>query len=307
MSAAPISFDDLDDTSVVSTGKTARELKGDHAKLDVAAGVSLGSGRSVERNINQVAQFNCDKCAGSGRFYSYSGRYVGPCVKCRGKGKLKTDPAIAAARRKAREDAKNAARAAWLEAHPEVVAWINKQAGRFDFATSMSNAIAQYGALTDGQLAAVNRCIERDKTYEAEQAAKRAARVEAAPVVAGEGFARMIAAFAAAKASGLKYPKFHVGPYVFKPASANSKNAGSIYITNGGTYLGKITDGKFIKIRDCSAEDEAEIIRICQDPFAAAVLHGKQTGKCACCGRELENEESVQLGIGPICRRKWGL
>ena len=32
-----------------------------------------------------------------------------------------------------------------------------------------------------------------------------------------------------------------------------------------------------------------------------------KTGNCSCCGRHLENKESVELGIGPICRSKWGL
>ena len=31
---------------------------------------------------------------------------------------------------------------------------------------------------------------------------------------------------------------------------------------------------------------------------------GKRTGTCVCCGRELTNEESRNLGIGPVCREK---
>ena len=31
---------------------------------------------------------------------------------------------------------------------------------------------------------------------------------------------------------------------------------------------------------------------------------GKRTGTCVCCGRELTNEESILLGIGPVCREK---
>jgi len=41
------------------------------------------------------------------------------------------------------------------------------------------------------------------------------------------------------------------------------------------------------------------------DPLAAAIAYGRETGSC--CGRELTNKVSIDLGIGPICREKWGL
>ena len=43
------------------------------------------------------------------------------------------------------------------------------------------------------------------------------------------------------------------------------------------------------------------------DPYAAAKLYGQNTGSCSCCGRELTNALSIELGIGPICREKFGL
>lgn len=126
--------------------------------------------------------------------------------------------------------------------------------------------------------------------------------------VAGAGFTRIIAAFGAASAAGLKHPKFTVAAYVFKPAKAHSTNAGCIYVTRAGTYLGRITaEGGYFATREATAEDRAEVARIGADPLAAATMHGKATGSCSCCGRALENAESVALGIGPICRAKWGL
>lgn len=32
-----------------------------------------------------------------------------------------------------------------------------------------------------------------------------------------------------------------------------------------------------------------------------AAAYGHQTGRCMICGRELTNEESIKIGIGPIC------
>jgi hypothetical protein len=54
-------------------------------------------------------------------------------------------------------------------------------------------------------------------------------------------------------------------------------------------------------------EQEAQLLAIAADPLAAAVAHGKATGVCSCCSRELTNKVSIELGIGPICRAKWGL
>lgn len=73
----PDEWDDLDGTSLVPTGKTAQELDhGPHAKTSVAAGVSLGTGHSTQKNVNQVAQFKCNACGGSGRQARRAGWYV---------------------------------------------------------------------------------------------------------------------------------------------------------------------------------------------------------------------------------------
>jgi len=295
------SFDDLDDTSIVPSNRTGRQLNAPHALTDPAAQLGLG----VARSRASVARFKCDKCRGTGRWSpSLMSSFSGPCHKCKGSGLLKTDPA-AAARRRASEAARKAEQvAAWNETHAAELKWLNERAPRFDFAASMLDAVRRYGSLTQGQLDAVRRCMQRDT----ERAAERAARPADAQV-AGEGFARMLAAFAAAKVSGLKHPKFRVAELAFSLAAATSQNAGCLYVKDtGGTYLGKVTAaGGFFKSRDCDAA-KAEMVRsVCADPLAAAVMHGKQTGSCSCCGRELENAESVALGIGPICREKWGL
>lgn len=301
-------WSELDDESLVPSGKTAREL--DRAHTDTAAGLGLGVRRSAQKVINQVAMFKCDACGGSGRFirgFNYVRDY-GPCNKCKGTGKLRTDPET---RAKAR--AANAARKVKLKiealeafkaAHPAEWAWIDAKKDRLSFAQAMAGALDRYGELTVNQLAAIQRCIEGDKT----RAEQHAAKVATAPNVAGAGFSRMVAAFDAAKASGLKNPKFRVQHYAFKPAKPGSTNAGCIYVTRDDTYLGKITsNGQYLASRDADAQTQAQVADICKDPFAAAVLHGQQTGRCSCCGAELTNKESIELGIGPICRRKWGL
>lgn len=306
------SWDDLDDTSLVPTGKTARELgkEPDFASIElrIAAHLSMGKGKSTQENRNQVAQFKCDACGGSGRWYprfSYS-HPGGPCRKCKGTGKLKTDPEKRAKQKKARVDKKKAILGEYIAAHTAEYTWAITNMAHFGFALSMYEAVKQHSSWTEGQLIAIRKCmardVEREKAREAVQAA--------APVITGEGFDRMLATFANAKASGLKWPKLRIGEFTFALAGERSKYAGKALFVKHAEYdyQGRIDlEGRWFPSRECGPQQDQAIRTICSDPLAAAVLHGKQTGHCACCGLELTNEESVRLGIGPICREKWGL
>lgn len=59
----------------------------------------------------------------------------------------------------------------------------------------------------------------------------------------------------------------------------------------GGTYKGDIAD---------------KLAAIIADPAEAARLYGELTGRCCMCARILEDEESVERGVGPICAAKSG-
>lgn len=286
----PITFDDLHDLD--APAKPAGSAP--DAKTDLASQLSLGAGRSQAT----VARFPCGNCHGTGR---WRGKYV--CRVCKGVGKLKTDP-NSKAQRKARDAVKVADRMIeWAKDHEPEMQWMKATADRFDFARAMLDAWTRYAELTAGQLAAVRKCMARDAAH-AQQLAERKPDVD----LGGAGFARMVAAFAAAKSAGLKWPKFHVAEYVFSIASETSKNAGHVYVKRGSAYLGKITgEGAYFATGDATEADRTQLADIGRDPLAAAVVHGKQTGRCSCCGRALENEESVQRGIGPICAQKWGL
>lgn len=255
----------------------------------------------------------CDACRGTGQFRSYTGRIVGECFKCKGAGvrrykqsaeqREKARVATAAKRDAAAKAASDSA-VEWLDANPVEAEWLRDSFAKFDFARSMLEALYKYGHFTPKQEAAVRsaaaKSAERKAQWTAEKAARDANRADI-------DVARIATAFEAVKASGLKWPKLRLADFVFSPAGENSRNPGAIYVkSHGDVYFGKVQDGKFARSRDCDAETEAAIIAAAADPFAAAVATGKQTGICACCGRELTNEESVALGIGPICRDKWG-
>lgn len=59
----------------------------------------------------------------------------------------------------------------------------------------------------------------------------------------------------------------------------------------GALYSGRLVD---------------ELTTILADPQAAMAAYGHLVGRCGACNRTLEDEQSVALGIGPVCRGKLG-
>jgi hypothetical protein len=85
-------------------------------------------------------------------------------------------------------------------------------------------------------------------------------------------------------------------------------NKGCVYVKEGGAYMGKITqDGEFRPAYGIDPSGVIDALAEAQkDPTAAAIAYGRETGSCSCCGRELTNEVSIALGIGPICLERLG-
>lgn len=264
----------------------------------------------------------CKKCHGSGVFRGWSGRTFGPCFACKGKGKntFKTSPEARSANRaraaaKAQTKADERAREVgekietFKVEHAAEYAWMIQKTESFEFAASMLTALLQWGSLTAGQLAAVQRCIEKDKT----RATERAEREANAPAADTAGVDRLKAAFdaaaayTAAKGKGLtlRSPKITIGDMTISPAKAESKNAGALYVKAGAQYLGKITAGKFFAVRECSPEQQAKVLAFVADPKAAAEAYGQETGVCCMCNATLTSEWRLR-GIGPICATKYG-
>jgi len=252
----------------------------------------------------------CGKCNGKGRVtFGYTFIQSGTCFACKGKGffEYRTSPEqrakarAASQARKDRAQAETLARAdEWRTANPIEAEWLETAAARgFDFAVSLSESLNKFGALTEGQLAAVRKCIVRDD----ERKAEHAKRTAAAPALTVEAIE---VAFQSAKAAGIKWPKLRLDTFTFSPAGANSANAGAIYIKEGETYLGKVLGGKLLTSRDCDSETRDRIVTAATDPHAAAIAYGKRFGKCSICARELSDPASVERGIGPICAENYG-
>lgn len=300
-------FHGLEDDDLFSSAPQSAEDRAASARL------SDDYTRRVVRAAETFTE-TCKSCRGRGRFISYTGRDCGPCYKCKGKGSLtfKTSPAQReagrasaqrASERKAQEIREAAER--FAAENPAVMAWIGSRGVKFEFAASMGEAICKYGHLTANQLAAVERCMARDAERDAQRATERAEREASAPAV---DVSLIATAFATAQEKGIKRPKMILNGFKFSLAPATGRNAGALYVVrqDDDQYLGKIMDGKFSRVRECSIEQEAEIVKIASNPHAEAVAYGRRTGNCCICNRELTNHASIDAGIGPICAEKYG-
>jgi hypothetical protein len=259
----------------------------------------------------------CPACRGSGKFVSYSGRIVGNCFKCKGKGErtfrtssqARAQARTSAADRKVRTAESNLAD--FAAAQPEISAWMT--GSTFPFAMAMVEAVKKFGSLTPNQMAACHRGIE--KLAAAKAAA--AERVTNAPVVEQAGVDRLQAAFdkaiafTAAKQTDtgmplrMRNPKITIGGITISPAKATSANAGALYVKDHGEYVGKIMNGKFFATRECSPEAQTRVLSFLADPKAAAEAYGQETGICCICNATLRSEWRLR-GIGPICSAKYG-
>lgn len=251
----------------------------------------------------------CHKCQGRGTYRSF-----GPCFACKGKGgkTFKTSPQARqdnrarAGERIARQRADNWE--SFVQSNAPLAKWIVEKAPSFSFASSMREAVEKFGSLTGPQIEAIGRCMQKDAMREIE----RTKRIADAPVVEAAGVDRLKLAFdtaiarAAAKGRGFRNPRITIGGVVISPAKAGSRNEGALYVKTGSTYLGKIAKGQFFAARECTPEQEKRVVAFVQDPKAAAIAYGQETGVCCVCNAALTNKTSIEQGIGPICATKFG-
>lgn len=258
----------------------------------------------------------CPKCSGTGRFITYTGRNLGECFTCKGKGQ-KTFRTSAATRQQSRDNAaaRNEAKiaASLLEfnsQHSDVVQWIGDECSKtqpFAFAVAMFESLNKYGSLTDRQLETCQRLAAKA----AARAQDRATAAVDAPSVDTVGVDRLRAAFdtaasyAAEKGLSRKTPKITLGDTVISPAPLSGKNPGALYVKEGTTYLGKIVDGRFHCSRECTADQSNKILAFVADPKRAAEVYGQTTGTCCVCNATLKSEWKFR-GIGPVCAEKFG-
>lgn len=178
-----------------------------------------------------------------------------------------------------------------------IIEWMKSSAPTFPFAQSLYEQWQRRGFLSVRQIEAANKCIEA----RAKSAEQKANAPEAS-------LKPLEDAFNHALARGAKRAAMVVGNLRFSLAGPMSANPGAIYAKerSEGVYLGKFASGRFFRSRDCTDEQQAALLEIASDPLKKAIEHGRMTGECAVCSRELTDPESIARGIGPVCADKFG-
>jgi hypothetical protein len=250
----------------------------------------------------------CGKCRGTGQY-----SHFGQCFACKGKGKFlfKTSPEVRAKnRQRAADRADRRQQDAWTAfaaQHQAVAEWIIANRARFDFAAKLNEAVIRFGDLTTGQREAVERCIARDVA----KATERAERAQQAPQADTAGIDRLkvsfdrARAYAAEKGLTMRTPKITIGGVTISPAKADGKNPGALYVKAGSTYLGKVQNGRLFAARECTPDQEKQVLAFIADPAEAAKVYGQTTGVCCVCNATLRSKWKL-AGIGPVCAEKMG-
>lgn len=171
-----------------------------------------------------------------------------------------------------------------------------------NFASSLYEASFKTRGLSPTQLAWAHKLVN-DLISEPEAES---------PQVVDNQFKRLFSVFNNLRLKGAKRMKMRFSGIMISP----SKSGEQLYVCSltetevgrFGTqpkYLGKVTKtGLDSRLSD---EVKAVIMAAADDPLTAAIKYGKESGNCSCCGRELTDPASIEAGIGPVCREKFGL
>lgn len=129
---------------------------------------------------------------------------------------------------------------------------------------------------------------------------------------------KAILSFLQSAGQHLKYPKVRLvtasgDKVVLGIAGEKSAYVGSVMVTDGGPYgsnryYGRIsTNGEFVPSKN-NVDEVTELLKIfATDPAGVAGRIGKQLGSCCFCGRKLNTNDSLDVGYGSTCAKKYNL
>lgn len=268
--------------------------------LEDPAALDRATGRAKAKE-----RFPCNVCSGTGLYQGHRRHQAkSHCFACRGKGYFETsqgDRMKAKAQRFQHKASKlSDAQDGFTEQHPGLIDDLRKLTGWNDFASSLVRQFDERGGLSDKQVDSARRTLAKVATRREAKAAEAEAR---GSVVDLAGIRSMFEL----AASKLKKPVYRAEGLILSLAPAHGKNPGAIYVKLGHVYQGKVIGTSFQASYSTASTTLPGLLKIAADPLEAAVAYGRETGTCACCGRELTDPKSVERGIGPVCARTWGL
>lgn len=257
----------------------------------------------------KTVQHPCSQCGGTGLYKGVRIHQTqSKCFSCKGKGYFLTsqaERAKARVQRVGRQEAKKVVNISdFASANTAVYEFLKSSSSWSSFSRSLLESVTKFGGLTDNQLIAAKNALI--KNTERNQA--RATAETTRPILSLES---LFTLFNKASENGLKKPRLTIDGMTVSKAPASGVNAGSLYVTQNGQYAGKVTAEGQLRVINPFKSKEAGISEqlnaLAADPLGFAMSYGRRTGNCCCCNKLLTRTDSIELGIGPICKDKWGL
>lgn len=197
------------------------------------------------------------------------------------------------------------------EPHPEgsddeLLGFLRGASSWSSFARDIAQQMTLGKPLTERQRRAAEKMMQKVK-------AKDASRKAAEGAMEGVSFTGLRDAFTRASTGSklkrliLRAPNLRIKPAKSRRAAAE---IGTLFVADdAGRLVGRINEsGDLIAVGvGPNAEQRTALKSFADDPSAAARRYGKMMSSCAVCGRALSDEKSVELGIGPVCAKAWGL
>jgi hypothetical protein len=187
-----------------------------------------------------------------------------------------------------------AAKNAWIEAHRDVIQWIYDNLPHNSFAGSLVRRYEE-GPLTTGQVVGVRKILAEDAARAAE---RMTAIVRAEPNGNDIDLSSVPEGFYAVP-DGETRLKVKI-----ERPTPPSKWSGFIFVSDGAEYGQQKKYGRQAPGKLYTGDIKDALRAIIADPRAASVAYGKLVGRCGVCNRRLEDAESIERGIGPICAGK---
>ncbi len=167
--------------------------------------------------------------------------------------------------------------------------WLSRQTWS-DFAQSLASQYESKGFLSEKQLDAARRMQAKVEARNNEQA-------QQAHGIEGLDLSELPAGLYAVPGGETRLK-------VTVDKVESGKWAGFTFVHDGAEYGQRQKYGMQAPGRNYNGGIQDQLRRIMEDPQAARERYAEITGRCYACNRKLEDEESVRLGIGPICRSK---
>jgi hypothetical protein len=93
-------------------------------------------------------------------------------------------------------------------------------------------------------------------------------------------------------------------PGVTLSTVSQGANVGALYVFENDSYVGKIT-ANGILLANVSEDVKNILLEAGDNLLQLAKIYGHETGSCSVCGRTLSDPLSIQMGIGPQCKKRF--